>query len=361
MGNYVEIREPMISADKVYDRWPGMHGHEYELASLIDSSGDPFAADGIPAAYCVHKVLDAGSGVIISECSECKPGKGEKYSPPYRTHYQGNDVLYDFTGIAFKLAEIIEYEKDKPKLFFKVVANPDEAWNTGQPVIGDEEIQVDKLRKALMMSPQGFVDFLNCRTMDNRLITSWEESFREASIHSPYFTREDIQNENLTVHTLDWESFQQQEKERQGAVADVPFEKDKPTPLAELKAQLAEAQTQNESLRQWNKRLNEQNQELRIELAELKAQPATAEPTTTVTAAKWEDSVTAAFGVWGAIIAGDKTDWKEDEFRAALAERCSDYHTKVHSTAWRLLPDAFKHGRGRPKKNPDKSQQSDNS
>ena len=111
--------------------------------------------------------------------------------------------------------------------------------------------------------------------------------------------------------------------------------------LADLEAQLAEAHQ-------------------RIE--ELETQPsAAAEPTTTVNAAKWGNSVTAAFGVWAYIIAGGRTDWKEDEFRAALAERCSDYHTDVHATAWRLLPDAFKHGRGRPKKNPDKSQQSDNS
>ena len=37
--------------------------------------------------------------------------------------------------------------------------------------------------------------------------------------------------------------------------------------MAELEAQLAEAQKQIENLRQWNKRLNEQNQELRAELA----------------------------------------------------------------------------------------------
>ncbi|MGD9576021.1 hypothetical protein [Desulfovibrio sp.] len=123
--------------------------------------------------------------------------------------------------------------------------------------------------------------------------------------------------------------------------------------MAELEAQLAEAQKQVENLRQWNKRLNEQNQELRAELATAKEiQPIAVEPATTVNATKWGRSVTAAFGVWSAIIAGDKTDWKEDEFRAALAERCNDYHTDVHAIAWRLLPQAFKHGRGRPKKNP---------
>ena len=96
-------------------------------------------------------------------------------------------------------------------------------------------------------------------------------------------------------------------------------------------------------------------------ITELEARSAViAEPTTTVNAAKWGSSVTAAFGVWAVIIAGDKADWKEDEFRAALAERCSDYHTDVHATAWRLLPDAFKHGIGRPKKKPEKPQQSDN-
>lgn len=97
-------------------------------------------------------------------------------------------------------------------------------------------------------------------------------------------------------------------------------------------------------------------------IAELENQlAAAAEPVTTVNATRWGNSVTAAFRVWADIIAGDKTDWKEDEFRKALTKYYNDYLTDVHATAWRLLPEDFKHGRGRPKNNPEKSQQSDNS
>lgn len=72
----------------------------------------------------------------------------------------------------------------------------------------------------------------------------------------------------------------------------------------------------------------------------------------TVNATKWKDSVKAAFKVWADIFEGDKTDWIEDDFREALSRRCKDYHTDVHTSAWSLLPEVFKHGRGRPKKNP---------
>lgn len=106
---------------------------------------------------------------------------------------------------------------------------------------------------------------------------------------------------------------------------------------------------------------------LEKELSEAKAQlsatPALAsdvEPATTVNATKWENSVVAAFEVWAEIIQGSRTDWKEPEFKAALSARCEDWHTKVLDIAWRALPDSFKHGRGRPKKNTEKSQHPDN-
>lgn len=134
--------------------------------------------------------------------------------------------------------------------------------------------------------------------------------------------------------------------------------------------QLATDKKQIESLRQWNKQFLTQRAELRKALDEKDARiaqleralaTAKAEPVTTVNAAKWEGSVAAAFGVWADIVAGNKTDWKEDEFRSAIEARCTDYHTKVHAIAWNLLPDEFKNGRGRPKKKPEKSQQPDNS
>ena len=90
-----------------------------------------------------------------------------------------------------------------------------------------------------------------------------------------------------------------------------------------------------------------------LRIAELEKQTIPAiESTTTVNATKWKESVEAAFRVWVGIFAGDKKDWIEDDFRGELSRLCKDYHTDVHAVAWRLLPEAYKHGRGRPKKNP---------
>ena len=51
----LEIKEPMISADNVLKRWPGIL--ESELANMIDRSSDLFEC--LPIAYHVHKVLDS--------------------------------------------------------------------------------------------------------------------------------------------------------------------------------------------------------------------------------------------------------------------------------------------------------------
>ena len=137
--------------------------------------------------------------------------------------------------------------------------------------------------------------------------------------------------------------------------------------IAELEASLVEAQKQNghaeEPPVEWaelHKNLKEKD--ARITELETQLTEATAEPTTTVNAAMWENSVKAAFMAWAQIFQGDKTDWKEKEFQEAVLKHGMGCHTKVLTLAWSLLPsDDFKHGKGRPKKNPKKSQQSDNS
>lgn len=129
---------------------------------------------------------------------------------------------------------------------------------------------------------------------------------------------------------------------------------------SEVESQLCEANYQIARLEQLRNSLEKQNQKLTEELAqkdlriaELEKQTIPAiESTTTVNATKWKESVEAAFRVWVGIFAGDKKDWIEDDFRGELSRLCKDYHTDVHAVAWRLLPEAYKHGRGRPKKNP---------
>ena len=344
MSAFIEIKEPMISADNLLKRWPGIL--ESELAGMIDRSSDLF--ENLPTAYRVHKVLNDGRGGIITKCVPC----GEKGN--YYINYQGNDTCYNFTGIAFILNEISKYEDDNPKLLYQVVTNPDEAWNSSKQV--DEYLPIEEVRKSLQLSPYQFVRFLNDDSNSNRLITSWEEGFIAKLMdggygggHVPFFSIEDLSNTDLRVHHLDWKEFQQQSMQGERDILDsegISF----PTATEDTRnsePQSAEIQKESEVskdlIAEKDARINE-----------LEAQVATtaAEPATTVNATKWGNSVTAAFEVWAYIIAGDKTDWKEDEFRTALAGRYLDYHTEVHAIAWRLLPEAFKHGRGRPKKNP---------
>lgn len=265
MNTLIEIKEPMISADKVLKRWPGIL--ERELASMIDRSSDP--CERLPTAYHVHKILNNGRGEIITECVPCEKNGN------YYVEYQGNDTYYDFTGIAFIFSEISKYEDDNPKLLYQIVENIDDAWNSSHHVV--EYFHIEDVRKSLQLSPYQFVRFLNDDSNPNRLITSWEEGFMIRLMdggfggsHVPFFSTEDLSNENLRVHRLDWEEFQQRkntQEEMNITIKDIP----PPTGTADtsaLESQLALAQKEIESLSQWNKFLNEQNKKLRPELAE---------------------------------------------------------------------------------------------
>lgn len=127
MGETVKILEPMISAEKVYERWTGIHGHREDIASLINESISPDRQAGIPITYRVYKVLDTGNGEIMTICSDCTRNSFEK-NVPYRCDISGDELIFDFTGIAFIKSQILEYEKTRPELFYKVIENPDDAW-----------------------------------------------------------------------------------------------------------------------------------------------------------------------------------------------------------------------------------------
>lgn len=85
------------------------------------------------------------------------------------------------------------------------------------------------------------------------------------------------------------------------------------------------------------------------EAAKRKEAQAVTEANTTVKAAKWENSVSAAFDLWNEIFQGNKNSWTRDEFTTALAKKYPDYHTKVLTLAWSRLPEKYKQGPGRPK------------
>jgi len=272
MGKYVEIREPMISADKVYARWPGIHGHEYEMAKLIDLSSDFLAPDDTPIAYSVQKILEDGNGGIIAECTTFDPSGEEKYYPPYRTHHQGSNIIYDFSDIAFKLSEIIKYESNNPKLLFNVITDIDKAWNPSEYI--DKYLPIEDIRKYLRLSPYQFIRFLNDDSNPNRLITSWEEGFTARLLdggygggHVPYFEIEDLSNEGLRVHSLDWKDFQHREKKNIAPQSNENISpKNVDIDTISLESQLIETQKELRILR-------DQLSEAQILIAELKGSP----------------------------------------------------------------------------------------
>lgn len=218
MGKNVWIWEPMISADKLYERWTGIHGHEEELARLIDASGDPFRDDNVPIAYRVHKVLRAEGKGIVSYCEECIPEKGERYYSPYITNLQGDETYYDFRNVAFLMSQITEYEKNRPELFYQVIENPDEAWASTAPLHpGLQTISAYEAIRRLKITPIELVDILNgiehCdengyRIRLQRLITTKESSFREYGLNDPYFCEEDLAN--VKIYQCDFDKYCEQ-------------------------------------------------------------------------------------------------------------------------------------------------------
>lgn len=192
LENRVNLSESqVIKKEDLYTRWE--HATKQEIAELCQT--------GKLRAFIYHK----------------GPINGILFCIPTDVWYDGRwQQLRDEEASYFLLEDVERCEKEYPDFLgnIGVIAARNSDIQNGETASEDEEIQIDKIRKVMMMSPQDFVDFLNCRTpYSNRLITSWEEGFRESSIYNPYFMREHLQNEHLTVHRLDWENFQRQEKE----------------------------------------------------------------------------------------------------------------------------------------------------
>lgn len=119
MSEYIEFNEPMISANKVLERWPGVG--EKELAIFIEMALDGVGGESL-SAYHVHRVLSDGNGKTITECIPYARGACYKDS-------HGTGGTYDFTGIAFILDDIVTHEKNYPKVLYKVINSVDDAWS----------------------------------------------------------------------------------------------------------------------------------------------------------------------------------------------------------------------------------------
>lgn len=121
------------------------------------------------------------------------------------------------------------------------------------------------------------------------------------------------------------------------------------SPVSELKERLAETEEKLKKSRRISKRRSNKIAKLEEEIAQMRSSGPT-----TVKAALWEKSVDATFNLLVNILQGsnnDKMTWKKEEFIDALPGRYSEYHTIVVEMAWEKLPESYKLGRGRPKKN----------
>ena len=183
--------------------------------------------------------------------------------PHFKFYYEGDygHGAYVLEGEYFNTDNVEMFEVEHPEILWGVAPEEGES----------EYIPAEDVRKQLGMSPIQFVDMLNGQK-GPRLVTSWEEWHRANN----WFETDQLKE--LAIHRSDLAEYL---RERAHQVESVPsttpdgvvdFSAVLKPSYADLESQLAEAQTQNESLRQWNRRLNEQNQGLRTELAELKIQ-----------------------------------------------------------------------------------------
>lgn len=275
MRKQIKIYEPMICVDKLYERWTGIHGHEGELASLIDAGRYAVSEDGIPTPYFVHKVLQTDDNKFINICSKCFDGILMQNYRPYRVESFGDEASYYFDNIAYIMSEILEYEKTRPELFYKVVDDPDAVWKAatlqkevtslhpGLQILSAYDVIAD-----LGITPIELVDMLNGSSVydennkyigTKRLVTIDEGNFREYSLSDPYFRESDIKN--VGIYKRDFDLFCQAWGIEQSI---------RPNPVnnSEPDSSVAEVQKRIESLSEWNKRLNENNHKILADSAE---------------------------------------------------------------------------------------------
>lgn len=360
----IEISEPMITADTLLKRWPGIY--EHELAQIINESGINI---NIPTAYFVFKALKRKDGNVVYYC---------RYADKNSYRYDF-DLGYSFENIAFKLADIERHEQLHPEVLDKIIPIEDACvGNNGV----DDIMTISEARNELGMSRARFVDLLNYDYDGCRLITSYEQRVRNwiqrngysGSKNINFFEIEMLANDDLHIEVLDWKDFKSSHPELFTSKNDnnqTSSNEDKKTLEADL-AQCREtisdlkksAAKKNSIIVAWAKKYSDvqANHEATIankdkiiadlqdQVSRLQASVA-AKPVevTTVNADKWGNSVDAGMSLLVEIMTGNKTGWIKDAFTTALAGKYFDYHTKVLETAWKVLPDKYKAGAGRQK------------
>lgn len=361
-GKFVFSEHQLIGKDYLYKRWIG--ATQEEITNLFNA--------GKLRAYEFYK--GPINGVLWCKLGHIYYQSRNDYTSPSLYEYDDNCCDY------FLLEDVVQCEAAHPEYVGNVTpqslgleqSNPPHEEKESPLHAGLTIITADEVIRRLKITPIELVDMLNGDQVldDNgnrigyaRLRTIEEDKFRDYVNSGSNEALFNVQSLNsVKIYKIDFDRY----CEKWGIQNQA---KPETVDTLGLESQLAEAQKQVENLRQWNKDLNEKNQELQSELVrkdtrivelEKALVAAKAEPTTTVNATKWESSVTAVFALWAEIVQGDKTNWKVGEFGTALAARYREYHTTVRDIAWRALPDNFKNGTGRPQKNLQKPQHSDN-
>lgn len=227
MAEWVAI-EDSISLSALLARWAGI---EVEGEILDFQCIDNLIHGSQLTAY------DKKDWIINSGHKEWR---GQKRSPILGL--QGSSLECPGDDIIFDQEEISALEQ---RMF-----------STCKEVEQEREIPIDEIRKKLGMSPQEFTDFLNDKECN--LITSWEESLRNHDFFiGPFFTCKDIKDTSLTVNSIDWKRFTQNNFKEFPAISpqDESYNHN-------LSIKISETEQQNDSLRKMNKFLNEQNKRL---------------------------------------------------------------------------------------------------
>jgi hypothetical protein len=325
----IEIRESMIPDAELIKRWSGLSVEDLADGIYSVFYGEP-SQPPFPKPYTVHKILRNELEQHIFYCDA-------EQKLPY--HKQESGEYSWELNIFFKLSDIEIYENAHPEVKYQRVYTEDEL-----VAMTPNYVPADDLREVEDLSPVQTVDYLRRHKNDLPLFGT--------DVDYEKYKFPDMQ-ENFHLTDDDRDFFYNRASREAAAqmlarlclhTKDVRKHRGKDIHL-DSENQLAEAQQKIASLEE--------------QLAAAKAKPkyAEADPPSTVNAALWESSVQAAFTVWAEIVQGDKADWKEREFRDAIKKQGRDYHTKVLFLAWKLLPDNFKHGPGRPK-NPPKTSNS---
>lgn len=301
------------------------------------------------------------------------PIKGIIWCNPFSLkYYKETGKIWELPDY-FLIADILACEKANPEYTGSI--NPDAYLGNEDHAQGVDLIpQHDGLTtfsayevgNMLGLVPMELVDALNGQNVyDNngilvgtrRLVTTDEEAFRNYTFNEPYFNSDSLRN--VTIYKKDFLNFCKEWNYETNVTLDNKT-------LEQLEHEIKVLKFQKKLLKDdYEKQIAEQAQryealqaeyqDLQARFSELQqaASKMDADPDNDNLNERQRGTLNAAGELLIEIGKGEKFDYKSNEFHKALSSRYGYYLTEIERWAWRLLPDRFKHGAGRPKNNPE--------